>query len=149
MAQEPNANFFSLSNEHGTLKIRYYTSAPGPLVAGQSSTGPKLEYQGPEGQHDFTGSGGGIGSIDILEQSVLGEQVTVLLVPTVDAEAVHLTLFLPYINMAGKEKQHFHTIAIKATSYGMLPKEGARLTYEVFHLEGIAQHVMLPLAAHQ
>lgn len=40
-------------------------------------------------------------------------------------------------------------LAIKTTSYGILPKEGARLTYEVIHLQGKAQHIILPLIAKQ
>ena len=59
---------------------------------------------------------------------------------------MNLTLLLPPVNMAGHEKVDFHTIAIKTTSYGILPKEGARLTYEVLHLRATAQHIILPHA---
>jgi hypothetical protein len=72
-----------------------------------------------------------------------------VLVPTVDAKAVKLTLLLPPINMAGHEKIDFHTLAIKTTSYGLLPREGARLTYEVIHLRGKAECIILPHAAQQ
>ncbi len=65
------------------------------------------------------------------QESPLGPLVSVVLVPTIDAIAVTLTLLLPSINLAGQEEQDFETLAIKTTSYGMLPREGARLTYEL------------------
>ena len=144
MAQNISANFFTFSNHDGTIQIDYYPYAPGPIIQGQSR-GPRLEYQGSEGNFVYPNAGPGRENINVQEESVLGPQVNVVLVPTVDAKAVTLTLLLPPINMAGHEKVDFHTVAIKTTSYGMLPKEGARLTYEVIHLRGKAQHIILPL----
>ncbi len=83
------------------------------------------------------------------DDSVLGPQINVVLIPTVDAKAVKLTLLLPPINLAGREKIDFHTIAIKTTSYGLLPREGARLTYEVIHLQGKAENIIMPRATQQ
>src|SRR5205085_5251317 len=147
MAQDFTANFFTFSDHSGTIQINYYPHAPGPIVQGQSSGGPRLEYKGSEGHFVFPSGGAGRENINVQEESVLGPHVNVVLVPTIDAKAVSLTLLLPPINMAGQEKVDFHTIAIKTTSYGMLPKEGARLTYEVLHLRGKAQHIILPLTA--
>ena len=144
MAQNISANFFTFSNHDGTIQIDYYPYAPGPIIQGQSR-GPRLEYQGSEGNFVYPNAGPGRENINVQEESVLGPQVTVVLVPTVDAKAVTLTLLLPPINMAGHEKVDFHTVAIKTTSYGMLPREGARLTYEIIHLRGKAEHIILPL----
>ena len=79
----------------------------------------------------------------------MGLQITVVLVPTIDATAVTLTLLLPPINLAGQDEQDFDTIAIKTTSYGILPKAGAQLTYEVVYLQGTARHILLPLTTPQ
>jgi len=43
--------------------------------------------------------------------------------------------------MAGKDRQDFETIAIKSTRYGLIPRTGARLTYEVIFLHGSAHFV--------
>lgn len=144
MAQDYSANYFAFSDHAGTTQITYYPQAPGPLVQGQP-VGPRLEYQGSEGQFTCPGDPGH-GNIDVQEGSVLGTQINVVLVPTVDAKAVHLTLLLPPVNLAGKEHIDFHTLAIKTTSYGTLPKEGARLTYEVIHLRGRAEKRLMPRA---
>jgi len=144
MAQDITANFFTFSDHSSTIQINYYPHAPGPIIQGQSS-GPRLEYQGPEGNFAYPNAGPGRENINVQEESVLGPQVNVVLVPTIDAKGVTLTLLLPPINMAGHEKVDFHTVAIKTTSYGILPKKGARLTYEVIHLQGKAQHILLPL----
>ena len=149
MTQERSANFFTFSDDTGSTQITYYPHAPGPLIQGQSSDSPRLDYQGPEGSFVYPQGGPGRETIHVQQESVLGPQITVVLVPTVDAIAVTLTLLLPPINLAGQDEQDFDTIAIKTTSYGMLPKEGARLTYEVIYLQGTAQHILLPLTTPQ
>jgi hypothetical protein len=145
MSQTYTANFYTFSNHDGTIKLSYYPHAPGPLIQGQSA-GPRLEYQGPEGNFVYPHAGPGRENVTVQNDSVLGPQINVVLIPTVDAKAVSLTVLLPPINMAGHEKMDFHTLAIKTTSYGMLPKEGARLTYEAIHLQGKAQRMILPHA---
>jgi hypothetical protein len=143
MSQVVTANFYTFTDDPCTTQISYYPQAPGPIIQGQSS-GPRLEYQGPEGSFVYPEAGPGRDHINVQQDSVLGPQINVVLVPTIDAEAVNLTLLLPPINMAGQEKMDFQTIAIKTTSYGMLPKEGARLTYEVLYFQGTARHIILP-----
>jgi hypothetical protein len=59
----------------------------------------------------------------VQQESPLGSLVSVVLLPTVDAIAVTLTLLLPPINLAGQDEQDFETVAIKTTSYGKLPRE--------------------------
>src|SRR5215469_9316582 len=140
MTQNTTANFFTFSDYSDTVQIKYYTHTPGPLTQGQSS-GPRLEYQGPEGNFVYPSTGPGGENVNVQEGSVLGLQVNVVLVPTIDAKALQLTLLLPPINMAGQDKQDLNTVAIKTTSYGMLPKVGARLTYEVLFLHGTAQMI--------
>jgi hypothetical protein len=66
-------------------------------------------------------------------------------VPTIDAIAITLTLLLPPLNLAGQDEQDFETVSIKTTSYGILPREGARLTYEVINLQGTARYVLFAL----
>src|SRR5260370_17297113 len=50
------------------------------------------------------------------------------------------------MKMGAQNEQDFDTIAIKTTSSGILPTKGAQLTYEVIHLQGRAQHLLLPLS---
>ena len=131
MTQDSMANFFTFSDTNGTLQINYYPHA-------------RLEYQGPEGHFVYPSANPGR-EMTIQEQSFLGQQVTVVLVPAVDGPSVTLTLLLPPMNMAGQQEQDFDTIAIKTTSSGMLPNGGAQLSYEVISLQGTAQHLLHPL----
>ena len=144
MMQEGIANYYSFFDIDGSVQIKYYPQAPGPLIVGQT-IGPRLEYQGPEGNFVFPNDGPGRGNIEVQQVSPLGLLVTVVLVPTVDTKAVHLTLLLPPVNMAGQKEQDINTLAIKTTSFGMLPKAGVRLTYEVLFLNGAAQNVPLAM----
>lgn len=74
------------------------------------------------------------------QQSELGTLVSVSLKITVDAGATILTLLLPSINLAGETEQSFETLAIVTQSFGILPREGARLVYEdVLDLQGTAR----------
>ena len=130
MTQDIPANFFTFSDANGTLEINYYPHA-------------RLDYQGPEGHFVYPSPSPGR-DMTTLEQSFLGQQVTVVLVPSVDGPFVTLTLLLPPMNMAGQHEQDFDTLAIKTTNAGMLPTVGAQLTYEVLHLQGRAQHLLLP-----
>jgi hypothetical protein len=147
MAQNITANIFTFTDDSGSVQITYYPHAPGPLIQGQSSGGPRLDYQGPEGSFIFPHAGPGREQVNVQQESPLGSLVSVVLVPSVDASAVALTLLLPPINLAGQDEQDFETVAIKTTSYGKLPREGAQLTYEVSCLQGTARHVLLPLTA--
>lgn len=78
------------------------------------------------------------------QQSELGDLISVTLKPSVDAGATVLTLILPPLNMAGQQEQHFETLAITTESYGILPHDGARLTYHARKLYGIAKFTQLP-----
>jgi hypothetical protein len=78
------------------------------------------------------------------QDSELGTLISVSLKRTVDSGATILTILLPPIDMAGKKEQHFHTVAIRTQSFGMLPHEGARLTYHTLQLHGVAKLVPLP-----
>jgi hypothetical protein len=75
------------------------------------------------------------------EASELGTLVSVTLNMTVDAGATVLTLLLPSINLAGAAEQNFATVAIEAQSFGILPRKGARLIYNVLQLHGAARFV--------
>jgi hypothetical protein len=81
MTQDIMANFFTFSDANGTLQINYY-----PLA--------RLEYQGPEGNFVYPGASPGR-NMTMQEQSFLGQQVTVVLMPSVAGTSVTLTLLLP------------------------------------------------------
>src|SRR5947209_2959150 len=150
MGEYPTANLFTFTDESGSMQLTYYPHAPGPLIVGQPSGGPRLTYQGPEGSFVFPDApDSGSEHINVQQESPLGPYVSVVLVPTSDDIAVTLTVLLPPINLAGQDSQDFETVAIKTTSYGeTLSREGALLTYEVIGLQGTAQHVLLPLTTH-
>jgi hypothetical protein len=130
MTQDNIANFFTFSDANGTLQITYY-----PLV--------HLEYQGPEGHFVYPDFRPGYEMI-IQGQSSLGQQVTVVLAPSVEGPSVSLILLVPPLHMAGQQEQHFDTFALKTTRSGMVPTPGAQLTYEVIALQGTAQHLLHP-----
>jgi hypothetical protein len=130
MTQDILANFFTFTDANGIFQITYY-----PLA--------RLEYRGPEGHFVYPGAGPGR-DMTIQEQSFLGQQVCLVLVPPVDGPWVNLILLLPPMNMAGQHEQQFDTIAIKTTSSGMPFTPGAQLSYEVISLQGTAQHLLHP-----
>ena len=131
MKEDIVANFFTFSDTNGTLKITYYPYA-------------RLEYHGPEGHFDYPGVSPDR-DMTIQEQSFLGQQVTIVLVPLINGPSANLTLLLPPMNMAGQDEQDFDTIAIKTISTDILPTAGAQLTYEVIFIHATAQHLLLPL----
>jgi hypothetical protein len=128
MTQDTTANFFTFTDSNGKLQITYYPHA-------------RLEYQGPEGNFVYPSASPGR-DMTIQEQSFLGQQITVVLVPSADGPSANFTLLLPPFNMAGQHEQNFDTIAIKTTNFGMLTTTGAQLTYEVISLQGTAQHLL-------
>ena len=135
--QNPSASRYTFMNNDETIKIVYYPTAPGPLVQGQV-VGPRVDYQGPEGNCTFNSS-----QVETL-QSPLGQLITVTVKPSIDAGITTLTVLVPPINLAEQENQMFATFGIETRSYGMLIKAGARLTYNVYELDGLAENVMLP-----
>ncbi len=87
ITQDIIANFFTFSDANGTIQINYYPHT-------------RLEYQGPEGKFVYPGVSPGRENMTVQEQSLLGQQVNVVLVPSVDGTSVTLTLLLPSMNMA-------------------------------------------------
>jgi hypothetical protein len=131
MTQDITANFFTFCDEKGTHQITYY-----PYV--------RFEYQGPEGNFVYPSASPVEESLGWQEQSVLGDQVTVVLVRTGDRASVTLTLLVPPISMGGQDEQKFDTLAIKTTSSGKPVTQGAQFTYEVISLHATAQHLLHP-----
>lgn len=141
MPQNRSAIYYTFVNNSGSVRINYDPFVPASSTGIQRSGGPRLEYHGSEGDLVFPRDHGGPTQVSIQEDSSLGPLVSVILIPTIDAMSVTFTLLLPPINMAGKEQLDFQTVAIKSTSYGLLPRTGARLTYEVISLRGTAYSV--------
>src|SRR5947209_17847622 len=106
MSQDRTANFYTFTDHHGTTQISYYPHAPGPIIQGQS-TGPRLQYEGPEGSFVYPQPAPGRQHINVQQDSVLGPQVNVVLAPTIDAKALSLTLLLPPINKEGQANVAF------------------------------------------
>jgi len=137
--QTENANKFVFTDHDGTTHVVFYPQAPGPIRSDPSKRGARLDYEGVEGTLTFLGQ-------QIENQpGPLGSLITVTLEGSIDAGALTFSLALPPINMAGKKKETFHTVAIKTKSFGILIKEGARLLYTVVPLRGVAEVVILPL----
>ncbi len=101
---------------------------------------PELGYQGSHGNINFTGN-------DIRsEETMLGTLLTVFLVRTVDTGSVTLTLLLPGVNLAGTAEQAIQTVAIETHNlFSILDRNKARQTqtYQVYNLQGTAQHLSL------
>jgi hypothetical protein len=138
MSQNRSAHSYTFVNQSVSVRITYDPTVPASLAGAQRSSGPRLEYHGSEGDLIFPRDYDGPTQVSVQQDSPLGPLVSVILKPTIDAISVTLTLLLPPINMAGKEQMEFQTVAIKSTSYGLLPRTGARLTYEVISLQGTA-----------
>jgi hypothetical protein len=150
MPQNRSAHHYTFVNNNGNVRIKYDSSVPAPSTGIQRSGGPRLEYHGSEGDLVFPREHDGPTQVSVQEDSSPGTLVSVILIPTIDAMSVTFTLLLPPINMAGKEQLDFQTVAIKSTSYGLLPRTGARLTYEVISLRGTAHSVQgLPQNIHE
>lgn len=130
MTQDISANFFTLSDANGTVQINYY-----PLA--------RLEYQGPEGHLVYPSASPGYDMMT-QDQTFLGQQANIVLVPPVDGISVTLTLLLPAIHLAGLNEQEFDTIAIKTTNSGRQHNTGPQLSYGVISLHGTAQYLLHP-----
>jgi len=125
------ANQFIFAGDR--TRINYETQTP---IPGQ---GPLLQYQGPEGDHTFTGD-----QVTCLD-SALGILLTVVLGPDADAGAISITILVPKAFGVTRENPvTFGTIAIKTTSRGFINTPGMELTYSVLPLVGQASQVFLP-----
>jgi hypothetical protein len=141
MSQYHSADHYTFVNDSGSVQIKYDPSVSAPSTGNQRSEGPRFEYHGLEGDLVFPRYSAGPTQVSVQEDSPLGPLVSVMLIPTIDAISVTLTLLLPPINMTGIDQLDFQTVAIKSTSYGLLPRTGARLGYEVISLRGTAHSV--------
>ena len=138
MSQNQSAHHYTFVNHSGSVHITYVPSVPAPSTGIHHSSDARLEYHGSEGDLIFPREHDGPTQVDVQQDSPLGPLASVILRPTIDAMSVTFALLLPPINMAGKEQMEFQTVAIKNTSFGLLPKMGARMTYEVIPLRGTA-----------
>ena len=130
------ANEFTFAGDR--TKITYLTQMPGPIPVGTTDEG-RLEYQGPEGDHVFSGN-----QITRLD-SALGTLLTVVLRPNADAGAINITVLVPKaFGVTRDNPVTFGTIAIKTTSRGFISTPGVELTYDVLPLVGQASQVFLP-----
>ena len=130
------ANEFTFAGDR--TNITYLTQMPGPIPVGTTDEG-QLEYQGPEGDHVFSGN-----QITRLD-SALGTLLTVVLRPNVDAGAINITVLVPKAFGVTRENPvTFGTVAIKTTSRGFVNTPGVELTYDVLPLVGQAHQVIQP-----
>jgi hypothetical protein len=130
------ANEFTFTGDR--TKITYLTETPGPVQAGTTDNG-RLEYQGPEGDHVFSGS-----QISRLD-SALGTLLTVALRPNADIGEIKITVLVPKAyGVTREDPVTFATMAIKTTSRGFINTPGVELTYDVLPLVGQAHQVIEP-----
>jgi hypothetical protein len=140
-------NRFILGDCDGATRIEYYPHALDPVADGEEEAGggeeeveemgdARFEYKGLEGHFVFRGE-------EIRqEQNVLGLLVSVTLQPNADAGGLDFALALPPVHLRGEARQAFQTIGLKIRSRGrVINPSGAELTYEVIHLEGVAEDI--------
>ena len=131
---------FTLHDDQRTVEVTYYPTGSGPIIAGKTEPGPKLQYSGEEG--DFTFSGNQIQSMNC----PLGSLISVTLQPNADAGGLVFSLALPNVSEAAATKsESFHTIAVKTHTRGFVVTPGADRTYDVVQLHGMAETVALPM----
>lgn len=85
-----------------------------------------------------------VGDEITLEQSQLGELVTVVLSATADGDATHLTLVLPPTRVEGFQELDIKALAVRTTVRGTIagPPLGAGLLYQAQVLEGRAAFIV-------
>jgi hypothetical protein len=140
-------NRFILGDCDGATRVEYYPSALDPVAEGEEEGeggeeeaeemgGARFEYKGLEGHFVFRGE-------EIRqEQNILGLLVSVTLQPNADADGLDFALVLPPIHLQGEAREAFQTIGIKIRRRGrVINPSGAELTYEVIHLEGVAEDI--------
>ena len=133
-----SANQYKLQDSTAKTKITYYPFAPGPLLAGQAP-GPELTYAGAKGNKSFRGS-----EVEV-QQSPLGQMITVNLKAQPDTGLVTLTVFLPTVVMGSSKSEPLKTFCVTATKPGNILKTGSQITYAIERMEGTANIVALPL----
>jgi hypothetical protein len=142
-------NRFILGDCDGTTRIEYYPRALDPVAEGEEeggggeeeveeTGGARFEYKGLEGHFVFRGE-------EISqEQNILGLLVSVTLQPNADTGGLDFALILPPVHLRGEARQAFQTIGIKIRSRGrVINPSGAELAYEVIHLEGVAEDILI------
>jgi hypothetical protein len=129
---EPNQ--YSMQAHH--LKITYKTDG----FQGQ----PTFHYEDGKQTKDFRGS-------DIrVQQTEIGQLVTVTLLITVDTGSTSFSVLIPPVVLSSNsDQEQFHTLGIQTQHKTalVLPPTGPRDTYEVHTLKGIAARVIVPLGA--
>jgi hypothetical protein len=130
MTAEPDVieqpNFFTLSGAGVTITLQLSG------VTGQ----PVLTYQDSHQATNFTGEE------LTLEDTALGQLVSVPIVKSVDAGFTAFSVVIPNINLIGGH-HHVDTIGITSTHRTTLagPAQGQLSTYHVVHLHGTASQV--------
>lgn len=126
--QQKTANLFELCNLSGKTKVTYSLSTGGPLSLGRGS-GPSLKYYGPEGSWTFSASQ------ITLENTSLGQLISVALEPANSTVTTTFWLFLPPVMLVDYDFQSFTTFCVKAQN-GM--------NHEVERFFGDAKSVIVP-----
>jgi hypothetical protein len=137
--QNASANQYELQDHSGKLKVTYYPFAPGPMVQGQTP-GPELAYSGPQGDFTFRGA-----QVE-MQDSTLGQMISVVLKPQNDTGSLTFVLFLPQVVLgSGSNSDAFETICVTARKPGFTQKPGSQIHYEVERMRGTARIGPLPL----
>jgi len=135
---ESRPNKYSFRGED--TRITYYTQNPGPLIAGEDTSGGRLEYQDGEESRVFTGN-----SLQ-LQDSLLGTLLTVVLKVNNDTGGLLLTILLPRIfGVTHEHAVDFETFAIRTATRGSVVAPGTGQTYTIIHLSATANIVAMPL----
>ncbi len=126
------ANHFVFIGERTT--IFYQPNGEAPLSTNSELYRPSLEYQGPQGSQNFVGK-------DIsLQNSLLGNMITVIFTTRDTRSTISLTLIIPAITPTADQTMTFETILLQTSSRDLA--EGPT----ILPLLGMANNVFLPLA---
>lgn len=137
-AQSAAANQYELQDHSGNVKVTYYPFAPGPMVQGQTP-GAELAYSGPQGDFTFRGS-----QVE-MQDTTLGQMISVVLKPQNDTGSLTFVLFLPQVVLGSSNSEAFNTICVTARKPGFIMKPGSQIHYEVERMHGTARIGPLPL----
>jgi hypothetical protein len=128
MASDGRPNLYELSGEDGS-EIVYSTTS----ITGQ----PELSYQGPEGENAFTGE-----QISV-QETALGNEVTVVFLAVPDENTTTLSLIVPPVDLGDERSLQIDTFAVMTTQSGGFagPAPGQLFSYAVTRYLGPAKSV--------
>lgn len=136
--QASNANYFTLQDHSGKIKVTYRPFVGGPIRPGLQN-GPLVEYSGPQGDKTFTGA-------DVNQQDTpVGQMISVTLKPQNDTGSTSFAFCLPPVQATVENPASFKSFCVTVEKPGLISNPGSLFRYETERLAGTGKIVPLAL----